>query len=188
MHVTQTIRSRRSVGRSEGDLSREEIAELIETATWAPNHHLTEPWTFTVITGGARERLGRFWGDVQADALKLEGDKREGYINGAVQKLLRAPVLIIVSTRTDPDPVVAAEDFAATAAAVQNLLLAATERGYSAMWRTGDMVYSDAVKKHLGLHESDRIVATIYLGKRGTKEPQPGQRKPPEIRWLDGSA
>ena len=33
------------------------IAELIENATWAPNHGLTEPWKFHVFQGEARHSL-----------------------------------------------------------------------------------------------------------------------------------
>ncbi len=181
--MDQLIRGRRSIGRSEGEPSREIITELIEAATWAPNHHLTEPWKFTVLSGEARRELGEFWAKTRADELALEGEKRDGFMQGEAKKPLRAPVLIIVSARTDADAVVAEEDFAATAAAVQNLLLAAAERNLGAMWRTGDMVRSAAVKRHLGLDESDRIVAVVYLGERGVADAQPRARKPPTIDW-----
>lgn len=183
--VTEAIRNRRSVGRSEGEPSREAIRELIETATWAPNHHLTQPWTFTVLCGDARVQLGNFWAGTKADELGLEGTQRDGFISGESQKPLRAPVLVIVSTRTDDDPVVATEDFAATSAAVQNLLLAATSRGYSAMWKTGAMAYHPAVKAFLGLASRDRIVAVVYLGERGTVASKPSERGEPAIRWRD---
>jgi nitroreductase len=181
--MDELIRGRRSIGRSEGEPSRAIITELIEAATWAPNHHLTEPWKFTVLMGDARRELGEFWAKTRADELALEGEKRDGFTQGEAKKPLRAPVLIIVSSRTDVDAVVAEEDFAATAAAVQNLLLAAAERNLSAMWRTGDMVHSAAVKRHLGLDESDKIVAVVYLGERGVADAQPRSRKPPSIAW-----
>ncbi|HTX02852.1 MAG TPA: nitroreductase [Candidatus Acidoferrales bacterium] len=179
------IRRRRSIGRSEGELSKAAITELIEAATWAPNHHLTEPWKFTVLTGEGRRKLGEFWAKTRADELALEGDKRDGFMQGEAKKPLRAPVLIVVSTRTDSDPVVAEEDFAATSAAVQNLLLVAAERDFSAMWRTGDIAHSVPVKKYLGLAESDKIVGVVYVGERGISDAQPQTRKPPEISWLD---
>ena len=188
MQVSEAIRERRSVGRSEGEVSQSEIRELIETATWAPNHHLTEPWTFTVLTGGARERLGTFWSELRAGELGLEGEKRDGFVKSEKEKLLRAPALIVVSTRTDDDAIVAAEDLAATAAAVQNLLLTAWERGLAAMWRTGDVAYHPAVKGHLGLDERDRIVAFVYLGRKGTVAPKAVERKAPPIRWLADSS
>ncbi len=181
--MDELIRRRRSIGRSEGEPSRAIITELIEAATWAPNHHLTEPWKFTVLTGDARRELGEFWAKTRADELALEGEKRDGFMQGEAKKPLRAPVLIIVSSRTDVDAVVAEEDFAATAAAVQNLLLAAEERNLGAMWRTGDIAHSVAVNRHLGLAESDKIVAIVYLGERGVADVQARSRKPPSIDW-----
>ncbi|MBV8602349.1 MAG: nitroreductase [Candidatus Eremiobacteraeota bacterium] len=185
MQVTQAIRNRRSVGRSTGELSKDEIAELIEAAVRAPNHHLTEPWTFTVLSGAARERFGNFWGRYRADELGLEGEKREGFVTAEAAKPLRAPTLVIVSTRTDPDPVIASEDFAATAAAVQNLLLAAEERGLAAMWRTGDAAYHPAVKEFLSLEGSDRIVAFVYLGRTPAVNAKETPRATPRIHWLE---
>jgi nitroreductase len=43
MDTLEAIRTRRTVGKSTGDVSRQTIAELIETATLAPNHKLTQP-------------------------------------------------------------------------------------------------------------------------------------------------
>ena len=181
--IDDAIRSRRSVGRSEGEPSVEAIRELIESASWAPNHHLTQPWRFTVLRGDARRELGDFWARMRAAELELDAEKRDGFLKGESQKPLRAPVLIVVSVRTDDDPIVAEEDFAATAAAVQNLLLSAAARGYAAMWRTGDMAYHPAVKAHLGLDPRERIVAFVYLGERATATPQPAQRNEPAIHW-----
>jgi nitroreductase len=77
---------------------------------------------------------------------------------------LRAPTLIVVSTCTDTDPVRAQEDLTATAAAVQNMLLAAHAKGLSAAWKTGKIIYDPDVKAFLGLQIDDRIVAIVYLG------------------------
>ncbi len=100
-------------------------------------------------------------------------------------KPLRAPVLIVVSTRTAPDAVTAAEDFAATAAAVQNLLLAAWAKGLGAMWRTGPLAYRRAINEHLGLEPSDRIVAVVYLGQMAMTPPKARSRQTETVvRWL----
>ena len=187
MDAIEAIRSRRSAPRLGGAVARDRIAELIALATCAPNHRLTEPWRFTVVTGDARERLGRLWGTRSADARAFTGEERERAIARDVEKLLRAPVLIIVSTRTDGDPVVAEEDFAASAAAVQNILIGAHAHGLGAMWRTGGMVHDPEVKVALGLDERDRIVATIYLGDPcGSLAPE-RPRALPIVWWGDSS-
>ena len=174
MNVMDAIRNRRTIGKSAGDVPRETIRELIEAAVWAPNHKLTQPWRFNVLTGAARERLGAVWG--AAAAAKAEPAAQASVRDGEAKKPLRAPAIVVVSTRTDPSPMTAEEDLTATAAAVQNMLLAAHARGLSAAWKTGKIVYSPEVKAFLGLDPSDRIVAFVYLGAEAKEEPLPRDR------------
>jgi nitroreductase len=188
VNVDDAIRGRRSVAMADGDVDASQIRELIELATWAPNHRLTEPWTFTVIAGEERRRLAERWATIAADAQALEGEAREASMQRDIAKVSRAPVLVVVSTRVDPDPVVADEDFAATAAAVQNLLLGAYAHGIGAMWRTGRMTRDPAIKEHLGLDPADRIVAIVYLGRPAART-VPGRPREVDarIRWLGTS-
>ena len=51
-------------------------------------------------------------------------------------------------------------------AAVENLLLAAHDLGYGAMWKTGAAAYDPAVKAVVGLQPDDHIVAILHLGTR----------------------
>jgi nitroreductase len=183
MTVAEAIRSRRTIGKIDGEVPRETIRELIELATLAPNHRMTEPWRFTVITGAARERLGRFWAERAAQ--HIEPAARAAFIEGEAKKPLRAPTLIVVSTRTDENPEIAEEDFAATSAAVQTLLLAAQDKGIYTGWKTGKMVHDPEVKKFLGLDPSDRIVAVVYMGTKPLEEAKQRPRKVDEIiNWL----
>jgi nitroreductase len=183
MELLEAIKTRRTIGLSEGEVPRETIVELIEAATWAPNHKLTQPWRFTVLTGDARVQLGQVY--AEAAAAKVPEDQRAAVLAGEAKKPLRAPVVIVVSVRTDPKPITADEDLTATAAAVQNLLLAAHARGLAAGWKSGGICYSDAVKHFLGLDLSDRIIALVYLGARATEEPKLKPREVQNaIRWI----
>jgi nitroreductase len=164
MDVLEALRTRRSIGKLGGDVGDDEVRTLVEAALWAPNHRLTEPWRFTVLRGDARRRLGEAWAALAPSQTRLSGEEHEAFLRREAAKPLRAPVLIVASVRTDSDPVVAVEDFAATAAAVQNLLLAAHAQGLGAMWRTGGMAYRAEILAHLGLAPNDRIVGLVYLG------------------------
>jgi nitroreductase len=187
MDTLEAIRTRRTIGKSTGDVPRETIAELIQTATWAPNHKLTQPWRFAVLTGSARERLGELWAR-EASASVPEAARAAMY-EGEAKKPLRSPALVIVAARTDPNPVTAEEDIVATAAAVQNLLLAAHAKGLSAAWKTGKIVHSTEVKTFLGFEPSDRIIAIVYLGAQATEEPGSRDRRSASpVNWLGESA
>ena len=187
MDVLEAIRTRRSVGRLAGTISRETIRGLIAAAVWAPNHRLTEPWRFTVVEGTAREALAARWGEIAAS--DAPPDERTTIAQREGPKLLRAPILLIVSSRTDKDPVVAFEDYAATAAAVQNLLLAAHAKGLGAVWRSGAMAYHPDFKIAVGLEPSDAILGIVYLGEPAMNPPQPQTRRVDEtIVWFNEAA
>ena len=162
--VLDAIRSRRSVGKVGTERpARETIERVLEAATWAPNHHLTQPWRFVVLAGEARQALG----DAIARATIGEPaseEERAAFVRAAA-KPLRAPVVVAVVV----EPAASAkipeiEEIAAGAAAVQNLLLAVQALGLAAIWRTGGGCYQAAVKEHLGFGPGSHLLGLIYLG------------------------
>lgn len=186
MNVFDAIRTRRSVAKLGGDITTAQIEALIEAACCAPNHRRTRPWRFTVVRGIARERLGKVWGQICAQTSTLRDEALAAYVAAEERRTLRAPVIIVVSTRTDSDPIVAMEDFAASAAAVQNILLAACESGLDTIWRTGPMAIHPRIHDHLELSPSDRIVAFVYVGVAIEKIVSDPQRSSAGfVRWVE---
>lgn len=146
--------------------SRREVERIIEAAGWAPNHHKTEPWRFVVLTGQALHQMGEVMaqglqarvGDPDSDASRVAIEKER-------RKPLRAPVVIAVWVcPADSSKVVREEENMATAAAVQNMLLAAEALGLGAMWRTGPAASDPAVKHFLGIPTDAIVAAFVYLG------------------------
>lgn len=189
MNTIDAIRGRRSLARLHGEIPEETIAELVELATMAPNHHMTEPWLFTVVTGEARYVLGEEWSKVVASESPTTGEARDALILAAQKLFLRAPVLIVVSVvQTPGNDVQNAEDFAATSAAIQNLLLSAWDLGIGSRWRTGAMAYHPEFRQILGLDANHRIVGIVYLGYRSEDEPLPSApaRSRSVVQWFGG--
>ncbi len=177
MDAIEAIMTRRSIGKVKPERPpRELIERMLEAAVQAPNHHLTEPWRFYVLAGKAREELGA----AMAEALRprlADPDSEQGraLLAKEREKPLRAPVLIVVGARVSDNPkVVPIEDVEATAAAVENLLLAAHDLGLAAMWRTGDPAYDPGVKAFFDLRPEDHLVGFIYVG---YPEASPGPRQ-----------
>lgn len=169
------LHARRSVNRVTQDpIARELVRELLDAAVTAPNHHLTGPWRFVVVTGAARRELGE--AHARAVARQNPALTREGRVREAA-RLERAPVVVVCCVRPGDDPVAAREDRDAVAAAVQNLLLAAQARGLGAMWRTGAMADEPEVRAELGLGARDEIVGFVYLG-RPAQDPPPRPPRP----------
>ncbi|HET9825476.1 MAG TPA: nitroreductase family protein, partial [Chitinophagaceae bacterium] len=58
----------------------------------------------------------------------------------------------------------ALEEIAATAIAVQNILLGATAKGIASFLSTSGMVHHPALKDFLNLKEEDILMGILYLG------------------------
>jgi len=167
MTVFETIKRRRSIGKmSEQRPTHAQIERMLEAATHAPNHHKVEPWRFFVLAGKARIELGAIMEHSLAARMKdTTSDKAQAALQKERDKPLRSPVLIVVVAEHPKQPnVIDIENVAATAAAVQNMLLTAEEMGLACMWRTGDAANDPHVKQWLDIAPEDHIVAFVHVG------------------------
>src|SRR5947209_1376114 len=162
--VAETIRERRSNLNvdPERPVPRELIDELLDLATWAPNHYRTNPWRFVVLTGPARARVG----EIAAQAAASRPDAKESIVERQRTQFLRAPAVIVAASAPDEDPIKHFENKHAVAAGVQNILLGAQAAGLAGAWRSGlamtDPEVSGPVKEALGLEPGDEIVSFVY--------------------------
>ncbi len=175
------IETRQSIGRMKQDpVPRELIERILESAVHAPNHRLTEPWRFHVFTGKGRGELARARAELASLQAQAEGEEDEmaaGRISRERKKAFRAPVVIVVICEAGRDEVETLENYAACAAAVQNMLLTAHALGLGTMWRTGAPAYHDHMRRFLGLKEGDTVVAHLYVGYPDMGE-RPRRRQP----------
>ena len=159
METYEAITTRRSVPKTTDQVpDRADIARLLDAAVRAPNHHLTQPWRFVVLTGDARRELGDAW---------ARGAEREGSDpDAAREKPLRAPVIVCVieHPKTHHKKVVEIEEHHATGAAIQNILLAAHDMGLGAMIRTGPAAAMKEVRDLLGVGDDELIAGFVYVG------------------------
>jgi len=168
--VLSAIRERRSVGKVLADPPpRDLIWTLIEAGTWAPSHHLTEPWRFVVLEGDSRAELGEVMGAV--DAARHEDPKRAAEAaEKTARKPLRAPYVIAIGVEPNPDsPEI--EEISSGAAAAQNILLAAEALGLAAIWRSGWITFTPEVRDFLGFSEAGKVLGFIYVGYPAGEKP-----------------
>jgi nitroreductase len=167
MNVFECIKNRRSIGKMTDQApTRQQIAQLLEAAIHAPNHHKVEPWKFIVLAGDARVELGQVMASSLAQRLaELSPANAAPLLDKERSKLLRSPVVIVaVAEQPRQVNVLEIENIEAVAAAVQNMLLTGEELGLACMWRTGEAAYDPHVKHWLGLAPADNIVAFVYVG------------------------
>ena len=188
MDAISAISSRTSVRRFQPEpVPRQVIQQLLECAVRAPNHKLTEPWRFIVLTGRARDRLA----EIRAHhRLKRFTDPAGAEAAAAADKVRRegreTPAFVVVLTAVSPDEITREEDYAATMMAAGNLMTAAQALGLGTYLRTGGVMRDPALLELAQVPEGFRIVAVISLGYPAEAEP-PRRRKPPTevTRWLD---
>ena len=166
---------------------RDAIARLLDAAVRAPNHKLTEPWRFAVLTGASRDRYaairrshreGRFADPSAPDAARA--------VEKTWREALETPAVVVVSCVVADDAQRREEDLAAAWMAVQNLLTAATADGLGTYVRTGGIREEPALRELVGADEGVRVVAVVSLGYPAAEEP-PRRRTPAaeKTRWLD---
>jgi len=159
---------------------------ILEAGTWAPNHHLTEPWRFVVIANEERLKLGVSMARALEKTLKKDDPRSEEILNAERQKPLRAPVIIavVLSPKVDDDKVVEIEEIIAAGAALQNVLLAAHSLGIGTMVRTGKHSFEDPVRSYLGMSPREKLVGLVYAG-YPSEPPRPSKRNPLEtkVEW-----
>lgn len=187
MDVLEAIRNRHTTKvYSQETPSRELIDQVLEAAVWAPNHHLTEPWDFYVISGDSLQRMADLRGQAIAETLTQATEEiRERNRREARQKVLAAPVSVVVTVRQDENPIRRDEDYAASSAAVQNMLLAAEGVGLAAYWGTGILTSYEPFRQFLGLGPDQKIVGLVQLGYG--KDERQRKRAPASSKthWLD---
>lgn len=142
-------------------LDRETVEEMLEAARWAPNGGNLQPWRFVVVL----------------DSLKRRAVAGAAYGQGF---LAQAPVVIVTCAVPDESgakygsrgrELYCLQD---TAAASENILLAATELGLGSCW-VGAFDEA-AVRRVLDLPLSWRPVALIAIGRPAETEPHRSRR------------
>lgn len=169
--VLEVIRRRRSV-RSfrEEPLPPGVLEQLLEAACWAPSAGNLQPWQFYVVRSPEKKK-------------QVAAAARQGFLAGA-------PAIVVVCALPERSAAIYGDRgrylycLQDTAAAVQNLLLAATSLGLATCWIGA--FDEGRVRQVLGLSAEARPVALVPVG-YAAGEPPTSDRRPLEavVRWLD---
>lgn len=160
--LLEAIKGRRSIRTfGSGEVSEEQLATLIEAARWAPSAGNIQPWEFITVRNP----------ETKAQLAQAAGD--QGFV-------AEASVVVVVCADLERAAMSYGERglhlycLQDTAAATQNLLLAAHSLGLGACW-VGAFREEEA-RRVLKLHDRYRPVALIPLGPPA-KQPKPRTRR-----------
>jgi nitroreductase len=172
---------------AERPVPRPVLERLLAAAVRAPNHKLTEPWRFAVVSG---ESAARFAELKRAHRATRFADPAAPEAAKAIEKTYRealaTPAFVVVMCAVSDDPVRREEDYASTMMAAQNLLIAATAAGLGSYLRTGGMLEDAGLKELVRLPAGHRLVGVVSLGypagsQEAKKRTDPGDK----TLWLE---
>ena len=154
------------------------INQLLELADYAPTHGRTEPWRFFVYNGEALKKFCKDHAELYWANTTEENRKQQTYDNLEHMGDLASNLVIAVMRRTPETKIPFLEEYAATSAAIQNVLIGAEAMGLATMWNTGGMVLKPAMKQYLHLKEEDEVVGFLYLGHTDQPKREPVRNIP----------
>jgi nitroreductase len=164
MTILETLKSRRAVRNYlPREVEEEKITKLLETATWAPNDRLREPWHFYVIRGAAKlsyEQLAK-------DYLQERFPTKPNLIQESLIVLEKTPLVIVVTADIIPGDEASSEDNEyAVACAIHSMWLAAKELGLGLVWRTRGigLVRDERMHRFIGSPENKKVIGTVFIG------------------------
>jgi len=160
MDTFEAIKSRRSVREFTGEaVSEAELDRLLEAASWAPSGLNNQPWRFMKVLD-------------RSTIVEMSNMTRyRGVIAGA-----SALIAVFLDEQSIYDRT---KDLMSVGAAVENILLAATDAGLGACWLGEILARRSDVEALLEVSDDLELVAVVALG-RPTERERTGVRHPIE--------
>jgi nitroreductase len=188
-----------------------DVREMIRIAGLAPSPNNAQPWRFIAIARPAllaemaaavRSRLVTLVGEAEdkEDAARRVGHRVEWFSTffedaPLVVAVVAEPYTAVIQGILDGSKLTGARvnalrgqpDIQSVGAAVEHLLLAATDLGYGGCWLSGPLVARPAIEQLLGIEAPDRLAAMVALGRPKLPVVQGHDRKPIDemLRFID---
>jgi nitroreductase len=176
--LLETRRSVKPAGLGAPGPTPEELRRILTVASRVPDHGALVPWRFIVVSGSAREaagaRLAATWAQQNPEA---DPARRQQMVDNLSRYFTRAPLVVVVVSRADPQARKPEWEQVLTVGAVcMNLITAATAVGYASVWLTGWAAYDEGARAVVGVAPHEKVAGIIHLG---TARERPADRPRP---------
>ena len=135
------------------------VREAVEAATWAPNHHVTEPWHFYLL---GSETIARCVDLVRDIVTEKKKDAKAADFKAS--RWAEKPGWLVVTCQRSDDDLRQQEDYAACSAAIQNLALYLWKAGVGSKWTTGDITRDPRFFDIVGIGPDEFVVGLLWYG------------------------
>ena len=135
------------------------VRAAIEAATWAPNHHVTEPWHFYTL---GQESINACL-NLCREIVTAKKDAKAADFKA--KSWSQKPGWLVVTCKSSDEELLQREDLAACAAAVQNFMLYLWKAGVGSKWTTGPITRDPRFSDIVGIDaDRDSVVGLIWYG------------------------
>lgn len=161
---------RREPARDGRPPTADELATILAAATTVPDHGGLRPWRFVVIGPEARPRFGDA---LVAGLIEMRGaEVPESMVAKMRGKSTTAPASIMVISSPDRGSNVELwEQEASAACAGYAMVLAATQMGLGAQWKSAPVLGTVAIAECFALTQGERPLGWINLGSFDPERP-----------------
>jgi len=192
MTAIETIQARRSIRTFKPDsVERKTVQQLLEAAVLAPSAKNSQTWRFTVVMGSKKEEMLAV---LRAGIANRKDDQPgSGSAKWSIQCIEQAPVTVIVHNTDGIHPWKARKEHESwwdiatvqsVGAAIENMLLAATELGLGSLWIAD--VWEAYPELNAWLETDHQLVSAVSFGYADVSPQVPPRKAMDEIvRWLD---
>lgn len=175
--MISAIYERRSIRKFiEKPISKEDLTEIIDSGIKAPSSKNRQPWNFIVAQGAEKEEMLKFFRmgiarEETGDALLPQSRQHIPAAKYTVDIMEKAPVIVFVvnslgqgiaSEMTPEEHIYEICNVQSVSAAIQNMLLTATEKGIGSLWICD--IYFAYAELSEWLHCEGQLLAAVAFG------------------------
>lgn len=186
--ITALIKDRRTIYPefySERKVHKEQIDTILNSAIWAPNHGMTQPWRFKVFMQDGKKKLADFLEEMYVKHIPKERQTDLKRARMQNRPAAASAIIAVCMERQASEKIPEIEEVMAVACAVQNMYLTCTAYGLGGFWSTPKFMSLPDTNTFLGLGKKDKCLGFFYIGYPSADWPK-GQRKPIEYvtEWI----
>jgi nitroreductase len=187
MELTKAMKERRSVRKYKSDpVPHNLLQEIMELAQWAPSAMNRQDWLFVIIQGKKKEeflKISTNAFDVFRPNLEKVFKDKPKIIEGMktfFETFGGAPVIIMAYGGKLPT---GQDDVWSVSLAVQNLMLAAYDKGLGTTWMDGVVFVKEKEINDLLEIKNRKLVCVIPVG-YPAESPKAAPRRDDRIQWI----
>ena len=159
-NVAEVIRGRRTINAFKPErVSKDLVLAAIDLARWAPNHYLTEPWNFYLLSEGAKKKVVELNAELVAAAKDVEAAEAKRARWSAI------PGWMVVTCDRSTDALRSREDYEACCCAIHSFSLYLWSQGVGVKWTTGDVIRDPRFYEIIWADpEEEEVVGLVWYG------------------------